>query len=901
MSIIQDALLGLGLAGIYAMMAQGMVLIYRGSGVLNFAHAAFAAVGAYIFWELQVHNGWSFFPACIAAMVLTGVLGVITHLVIMRPLRRRSTLARVAGTLGVLSILNGAVLLIWGDNLQIVGSSLPQGRISLGGGIAVTSDRVYLFAIAVAVTVVLYALTRLTRFGLAMSGVAENETATAALGWSPDTVAAVTWGAGTALAALAGVLVVPLTGLQSDQITPLITFATAAALLGAFYSFPLTLLASLVLGVASSVLTIRTTNPGLATAIPLVAIVFTLVIRGTALPLRGFVSDRLPRLGRGGPRLVPTAVAVVVVVLLVDTVFGVNVTTAITDQAIAAIILLSLVLLTGYAGQVSLGQYGVAGCAAVFASKLVATQHWGFLPALVVGVLGAIAAGMIIGLPALRTRGVSLAVVTLGLGYVIETWVLNSASITGGIYGTFVGSETIFGYKIDPIVYPKHYAVVCLIALALVGLMVANVRRSRVGRRMVAIRDNERAAASLGISVMETKSYAFALASAVAGLGGILLAFSNETVVFQNFTSLASITAVASAVVGGIGFAVGPLIGSFFATGSLGALFLNTIGSLGNWLAVITGVALILTLLATPDGQAAQIVRAVEAIARRLPRLPRMALRGRGRGRGVVHSGSSAASSNGALPRLVNRGSLSVDALTVRLGGNIIVDDLSLEVAPGEIVGLIGPNGAGKTTVIDAISGFVTPGKGQLRVGTTTITRMAAYRRVRRGVARSFQGLELFEDLTLLENIYAACEKRDRWSYLTNIVVAPRTEIPPIVWRALEQCRLTDKLDRYPEQLSYGQRRLVAIVRAVATGAGIVLLDEPAAGLSHVETSELSELITWLAHECGAGILLVEHDVAMVMTVCDRINVLQAGRLIASGEPTEVRENEDVVTAYLGV
>ena len=228
MGVIQDALLGLGLAGIYAMMAQGMVLIYRGSGVLNFAQAAFAALGAYIFWELHFHEGWAFAPATIVTVAATAALGVITQTVVMRPLRRRSTLARVVGTLGVLSILDGAVLLIWGDNLQIVGSSLPENRISLGGGTYVTADRLGLFAIAAAVTLLLSHVTRLTRLGLAMSGVAENEIATAALGWSPNMVATVTWAAGTGLAALAGILVIPLTGLQLDQITPLITFATAA-------------------------------------------------------------------------------------------------------------------------------------------------------------------------------------------------------------------------------------------------------------------------------------------------------------------------------------------------------------------------------------------------------------------------------------------------------------------------------------------------------------------------------------------------------------------------------------------------------------------------------------------------------------------------------------------------
>ena len=901
-SIIQDGLLGLGTAAIYALLAQGMVLIYRGSGVLNFAHAAVAAIGAYIFWELHIRSSWSFAPACLAAMIFTAGIGAATHIVIMRPLRQRSALARVAGTLGLLSILVGAILLIWGDNLQIVASSLPQSTVKLGS-VTITADRLYLFGIAAAVTAGLYAITKYTRVGLAMTGVSENETATAALGWSPDSVALGTWAGGSALAGLAGALVIPLTGLQSEEITSLITFATAAALLGSFYSFPVTLVAALGLGVVESLLTIKATNPNLATIVPLAVIIFTLVVRGTALPLRGFVYDRLPRLGRGGPRIFATIVAVLVLSLLMSTAFGLDVVTALTNQIIAAVILLSLVLLTGYAGQVSLGQYAVAGCGAVYAAKLVASLHWPFLPAVAVGVLGATVTGLLIGLPALRTRGVSLAVVTLGLGYVIETSVLTSASITGGIYGTTVGSQNIFGLSIDPILHPSRYAIVCLVALAIVSLAVANLRRSRIGRRLIAIRDNERAAASLGISVTETKSYAFAVASAVAGLGGILLAFSNQTVVYQNYTSVASINAVASAVVGGIGFVIGPLIGSFFASGSLGALLLNKIGSLGNWLPVITGVALIGTLLATPDGQAAELVRVARAAGRRLmPSSGQRAFRVLRRRRKASTPVVSTAGTDvaGARARLPDRGALSVKGLSVQLGGNRIVDDVSLDVHPGEVVGLIGPNGAGKTTVIDSICGFTRSIAGEIRLGSTSLGSMPAHRRVRTGVARSFQGLELFEDLTVLENVHAACEKRDRLGYVTGFIRAGRTEVPRIVWHALELCRLLDKLDRYPEELPYSQRRLVAIVRAVATGASILLLDEPAAGLGRNETSELSELVTWLAHECGAGVLLIEHDVAMVMAVCDRIGVLQTGKLIASGSPVEVRENEEVVTAYLG-
>jgi ABC-type branched-subunit amino acid transport system ATPase component/branched-subunit amino acid ABC-type transport system permease component len=900
-TIIQDGLLGLGTGGVYALLGIGMVLIYRGSGVVNFAHAAIAAVGAYVFWELHIKNGWVFLPACLVTMLATAAIGAAIHLLIMRPLRGRSSLARVAATLGVLSILTGAILLIWGDNIQIVKSSLPQSSIDLGSVTVAVGD-LCLFGIALVLTGGLYAMTKLSRAGLAMTGVSENETATAALGWSPDSVATAAWAGGAALAGLAGVLAVPTTGLQVQQLTPLITFATAAALLGSFYSLPLTLLAGLGLGVAGSILTISATNPKLATVVPLAVIIFTLVIRGTSLPVRGFITDRLPGIGRGGPRPILTVLALLILAAVMGQFFGVNTVTAVTTQAVAAIILLSLVLLTGYAGQISLGQYAVAGCAAVYSTKLVTAWGWPFLPALILAMIGAAATGILVGLPALRTRGVSLAVVTLGLGYVIESVLLTSSAVTGGFYGTVVGGQTIFGLSVDPIAHPERYAILCLICFALMALAVANLRRGRVGRRLIAIRDNERAAASVGVSVTETKCFAFAASSAIAGLGGVLLAFSNPTVVFSNYSSANSLNSVANAVVGGIGFVTGPLIGSFFAGGSLGALFLDKVGNLGNWLPIISGVVLIVTLLVSPDGQVAEAVRVGKALGKRLPR-PRLGgwqerLRRRSASRRLDRYLASGTEAEGA--RFEDRGALAISGLTVRLGGSLIVDDVAIQVNPGEVVGLIGPNGAGKTTVIDSVCGFVKPVAGSIKVGGTSLERLVAHRRVRTGVARSFQGLELFDDLTVAENVQAAFEPQDRLSYLTDFV-RPRTgEVPSIVSHALRQCRLLDKLDSYPEELSYGQRRLVAIVRAVATGASVLLLDEPAAGLTDSETAELSALITWLAKACGAAVLLVEHDVGMVMGICDRVCVLQAGKMIASGVPAAVRANDEVVAAYLG-
>ena len=228
------------------------------------------------------------------------------------------------------------------------------------------------------------------------------------------------------------------------------------------------------------------------------------------------------------------------------------------------------------------------------------------------------------------------------------------------------------------------------------------------------------------------------------------------------------------------------------------------------------------------------------------------------------------------------------------------VDGLSLEVHPGEIVGLIGPNGAGKTTAIDAITGFARINTGDVVLGDASLRRLSAYRRARAGVSRSFQSLELFEDLTVLENLRTASDQRDWLAGLTGLVWPADPPLHSAAVAAIREFGLEDDLHRTVTDLAFGRRRLVGIARAVATQPSILLLDEPAAGLGDAESAELAALVRRLADEWGIGILLVEHDMRFVMDVCDRIVVLDFGRTIGSGTPEEIRRDPAVVAAYLG-
>jgi len=241
---------------------------------------------------------------------------------------------------------------------------------------------------------------------------------------------------------------------------------------------------------------------------------------------------------------------------------------------------------------------------------------------------------------------------------------------------------------------------------------------------------------------------------------------------------------------------------------------------------------------------------------------------------------------------------LEVSDLFVRYGGLNAVDGVSLTVEPGQLVGLIGPNGAGKTTFVDALTGFV-PTEGTITYDGRRIDRSPPHERARRGVVRTFQSIELFEDLTVRENVLAAAERKRWWSLFADAVAPNRGASPADVDWALDLLGLGDSGDRLPSALSHGQQKLVGVARALASRPKLLLLDEPAAGLDTKESQTLgAHLRDVLEH--GITVLLVDHDMGLVLGVCDTLWVLDYGRVIARGTPNEIRRNQDVIAAYLG-
>jgi sulfate-transporting ATPase len=897
-SFLQFLVVGLGAGATYALFAQGAVLIYRGSGLINFAQGAMGSLAAYIaFVDLKQNRNWATLPSIVVALLVAAALALLFQAVVLRALRNAAAIVRVIATIGLLGLLQAVIAKRYGASSQSVNSYLPH-NIYRWGGVVVQEERIIIFAITVAVTIGLWAWTRYTRVGLAINASAQNERAVQTMGWSPDRLAALTWAVGGMLAAFAAVLAAPLTGLSATTFTILVTVAgLGAALLGGFQSFPLTFLGGIIIGVGEAMATrygsdiTRWSHQDLITGLsrlPAFIVIFIVVVAsGKGLPLRSHVAERLPRLGTG---TISARAVLISSALLLAVLFGVmNVSWASATSVTLAsgVMILSIVVLTGFAGQISLAQWALAGVGALIAGQFVRAG----LPtevAIVLGILLTIPVGLVFAVPALRTRGVNLAVVTLALGFLVSEVVFANPHYLGNTLdgGTRIGRVTLFGLKVDAFNHAYAWSVVSLVFFVLAALIAANLRRSRTGRRLIAVRTNERAAASLGISVFGVKLYAFAVSAALAAAAGILIGFRGEVITYEQFNVFASITTLGNAVIGGLGFVLGAVYGAPNAIGGWATRIIQDWIHLGaEWDAIVGSVLVFVILIFHSNG-----IADVAAHAR--PFFERLRLIARPKPRE-------------ALPVPVVEplpvSELSIHSLTVRFGSVVAVDDVTIEVRSGEVVGLIGPNGAGKTTLIDAVTGFVPLSGGSITLNGRRVERLNATQRARVGLRRSFQSLELFEDISVEENLRAGSDQRaSRLSWVTDLFWPRRHELPPTAVAAVHAFNLEDDLDRSPEQLPYGRRRLVGIARTVASGPSIVMLDEPAAGLDETESAELAGLIRQLADDRNMGVLLVEHDVNLVMSTCDRIVVIDFGSVIAQGTPAEIRDSQAVRDAYLG-
>lgn len=907
------AVLGLGAGVVYAGLGLGLVVTYRGTGVVNLAQGAVAMWGAYVYDGMRT-NGRLYLPmvglphsidlsgptgapvAVLAGVLSSTAVGLLSYLLVFRPLRHAPQLARVVASVGITTILQALATAEFGSQQQVVPPFLSSGSLGIAGQ-RVPVDRFEALAVAVVVTAGLYSYFRFTRAGLATAAVAESERSVSLLGYSPDRLALIAWALSGASAGVFGVLIAPMVQLNTINYTLFIVPALAVALVGRFRSVPMTAGAGILLGVAQSILGYLKGDAwfptwaqvGIEDALPLVIIVLALFFTARRLSTRGDpATDKLPRVRR--PRSVLPVLGIILVVGLVSLLtldgtyrFG------FVQSTIAALLMLSFVVLTGYAGQISLAQVAIAGTAGLAMARFSVSAHVPFPVAPLLGAATATLLGLVVALPALRVRGIQLAVVTLAFAVAIESFVFGNPSLNPTNLPNLTAPR-LFGFDLSvrsgADIARIPFGGLSLVMLLLAVVAVANLARGGTGLRMLAVRSNERVAASAGIGVTGTKLLAFAIASFLAGLAGALSVYSLGQFSAASFNTLSvGLPFLAFAYLGGITSISGALVAALLCPGGVLYVVLNNyINHMGPYYLLISGIGLVLTAVSYPDGIVGTLAERLRPLLTRTDPLAAAAQ--------VAPSGRT-----GRVRRPDGLG-LQVLDLTVDYGGVRAVDHASLTVGRGEVVGLIGPNGAGKTSLIDAISGF-TQHRGSVSLDGESITGWPAHRITRRGLTRTWQNPDLFTDLTVAENLIVAGAVERPLVAASRDLFRPTHAAALDVGATLDLLGLSDVAGAAPDELSLGRQKLVGVARAIIATPSVVLLDEPAAGLDGSESALLGRRLRELA-DSGIGLLLVDHDMDLVFSICDRIVVLEFGRVIAEGTPAQVRSNPIVLAAYLG-
>lgn len=636
-SYIFFLLLGIGSGAVFALLSLGLILKYRSSGVVDFGHAAVAMWIAYVYLGLRTYGKlelpWVIIPhavtltgrpmgtgvSLIGGLIYSLFLGALLYVLVYRPMRKSSQLIRVCASVGTMLYLAAVASLNFGTNTISTPAILPSGSVKLFDIPPIPADYFWLAGIAVVLTAVVDAGYRFTRFGLATRAAADNEQGAAVIGLSSTRIAGGNWILATLLAGFAGIMIAPLSTVNPISYTLFIVPVLACALIAKFRSFVIASAAGFALAMLQTELAkLPSVFPNLSPslqqalppALPFVVVIVAMMFISRGIGARGDESNqRNPSLG------FPQAPYRTTAILFALGVIGLLSFDALLNQAFMysigmVCIALSVVVLTGYVGQVSLAQMSFAGVSAVLLTHFTARSGLGFPFTVLIASLAAVPLGLAVGLPALRLRGVNLAVVTLAAAFVIDDILTDWPGFAGGLGGRNVPKPTLLGLNLaiqKGHSYPRvAFGVMALVVACLVGVMVARLRRGATGRMMIAVRSNERAAAAAGIDVARTKLFAFALSAWIAGIGGCLIAYQGQNVSPAEFSTFTSLALLAIVMVAGIGRIAGAVVaGVMLSANGLLVTFLNVQLNIGTYQQVVAGLALTVTAIANPNGIAA--------------------------------------------------------------------------------------------------------------------------------------------------------------------------------------------------------------------------------------------------------------------------------------------------------
>ncbi|MBO9523137.1 MAG: ATP-binding cassette domain-containing protein [Nocardioidaceae bacterium] len=920
-AVVNGVVLGL----VYAILAAGFVLIYRSTGVLNFAQGEIGAFGVAIFTLLAAGYDVPYWVSFVLAVAASCLVGLVIETTVVRRLSAASKLVLLIATIGV-----GQLLVVARVSLPERGASkafpLPfDVHWQVTDGVLLVSRDVLILIVAPLTVLALALFLTKTRWGLMVRACAGNPDTARVFGISVKQTSTIVWMIAAGFAAVTAILIAPIQGITPGSIVGsgaaalgpgLMVRALVVALIARLSSLPMTLLGGLLVGIVESVgrANVDSTNGAVVDVWLLVAAILLVLfwVRGRsgdtsfalAVKLQA-VPERLRRVWYVRHLNLMGFAVLFGLLALMPVIFSKpGDVVAWTDVLVFAMMALPLSMLTGWAGQFTLGQFAFVGLGA---GVMVMTTHGTSFPfvtnfglalpwwqaAALAAAVGGVAA-LVIGVSALRVKGLFLAVITLAFAVAASTWIFRQAWFTGSEFETktpYMEGPSIGGLDLTS---GRPFYFLCLVVLALLVWVLVRIRRSGIGRAMIAVSDNEEMAAAATVSPTRMKLIAFGIAGAMASLAGcFFVTLRVQIAPSSTFDPDGSVLLVSTAIIGGIGSVAGPVIGALFTRG-LPALF----GDVEEIQLLTSGIGLLVLLMYFPGGLM-QIVHGIRSLvlgaaSRRLeasesPAPERVRVAERHRPAPAIPEGKPW---------------LAVTELSVRFGGNQAVDQVSLEVGPGELVGLIGTNGAGKSTLMNAVSGFV-PATGSVQVLGREVSRLAPYKRHRVGLGRGFQAARLYPNLTVRETLMVALEARERTDLLTAV-----TGLPPAPGRERRKRSEAEDLvcflglgryaDEFTSNLSTGTRRIVELGCLVAADAKVLMLDEPTGGVAQKETEAFGPLLKSIQAELGAAMVVIEHDMPLVMSISDRIYCLEAGKVIATGAPDEIRNDPAVIASYLG-
>ncbi|MET8227503.1 ATP-binding cassette domain-containing protein [Streptomyces sp. NPDC005301] len=910
-------LAGLSVGGAAALTGIGLIVTHRATGVLNFAHGAIAMVCAYLLRQFTVEWHWPLaVSAAVTLLVVAPGIGVVLERFVFRPLRVLGTdpARTLVASLGVFVLLVGGAALVWGTGAR---SDAPA---------PVPADPWGQLAAALVLAAAVTGVTRSTRFGRELRAVVDDRRLAALWGVDADRVAAAGWAFGSFTAGLTGVLLAPYVRLDPYGMPLLVMEVMAVAVAARMRSLPVAVVVALGVGVAQSQLT-RLHPPGgaepLLQAVGANLFVVALLVAALVLPGIGG-RTALPRTASARVPVPAGARIVAVVLFLLPLGFaGSDLHTSVQVPALG-VVLLSLVVVTGRGGQISLGQAAYAGLGALFTALLAAGRFPGVpdlpeLAALAVAVVLVAPLGLLTGRPAISRHGLALALATFAVGVGVSRFVFTQPYATSGLT---LGRPA--GFDGD-----RAYYVLELALLAGALWAVGALRRGRTGRALAAMRDHEWGASAAGVPVPALKLAAFVAGAALAALGGGMLGVGLRAFDPAAYDPVRGLLWFAAVVVLGADSVLGALLAAALLVG-LDA------GARGGVAAAVIGV---LAVLAGrfPDGPYEALRRAaaragpprrpvltergerlrerLRAAGARAPAPPRGPVPAGAAGRPAAvravtppapsHAGGSPAppparkgtptsdagrpapsvpvsagprtdtprgsgGSRPAPPRGDSARVLRARRLLVRYGGFTALEGVDLEVRPGRVTAVVGPNGAGKSTLFHCLAGTMRPDAGAVSYGARDLTGLAAHARTRLGIARTFQQLAVFPSLTVADNVRVGAERG-------------RAGGPGSVERALRLLGLDGPVRDLPAaDLPTGTLRRVELARALAGSPRVLLLDEPAAGLDSAEVAALARVLRALAAD-GTALLVVEHDLDLVAELAHTVHVMAAGRIVTSG------------------